>query len=131
VATRAKTDTDGQVRTEARSRPASGSTRKGRSAGVGNPPSPTDPAVVSAGMRPRAAADTVARRDSVRVRVPLLGQVGLPPADDLAFLAGVGVLAVVGAVEWPVAVLLGVGHALASRRRDKVLREFGEALEQA
>jgi hypothetical protein len=82
-------------------------------------------------MRPRAAADTVARRDSVRVQVPLLGQVGLPPADDLAFLAGVGVLAVVGAVEWPVAVLLGVGHALASRRRDKVLREFGEALEQA
>jgi hypothetical protein len=57
--------------------------------------------------------------------------VHLPPAEELAFLAGAGVLAAVGAVEWPVALLLGVGHMLATNARNKVIREFGEALEKA
>ena len=79
---------------------------------------------------PRAAAEHAARHNELRVSLPLLGPVTLPAGDELAFLAGVGVLAVVGAVEWPVAVLLGAGHALASRRGNKLLREFGEALER-
>jgi len=79
---------------------------------------------------PRAAAEHAARHNELRVSLPLLGPVTLPPTEELAFLAGVGLLAVVGAVEWPVAVLLGAGHALASRRGNKLLREFGEALER-
>jgi hypothetical protein len=61
----------------------------------------------------------------------VLGKVALPPPDELAFLAGAGLLAAAGAVDWPVAVLLGVGHVLANRRNNRVLREFGEALERA
>ena len=80
---------------------------------------------------PRAAADKATRRNSTQVTVPFLGTVKLPAADELAFLGGVGVLAVVGAIEWPVAVVLGAGHALAANRRNKVVREFGEALEKA
>jgi hypothetical protein len=80
--------------------------------------------------RPRAAADKATRRNSTEVTVPFLGTVKLPAADELAFLGGVGVLAVVGAIEWPVAVVLGAGHALAANHRNKVLREFGEALER-
>jgi hypothetical protein len=61
--------------------------------------------------------------------MPFLGTVTLPAAGELAFLGGVGVLAVVGAIEWPIAAVLGAGHLLASNQRNKVLREFGEALE--
>lgn len=81
--------------------------------------------------RPRAAADRATRRNSTEISLPVVGAVRLPAPDDLAFLGGVGVLAVVGAIEWPVAVVLGLGHALASRRGNKVVQEFGEALERA
>jgi hypothetical protein len=80
---------------------------------------------------PRAAADKATRHNSTQVSMPFLGTVKLPAADELAFLGGVGVLAVVGAIEWPIAVVLGAGYALAASRRDKVVREFGEALEKA
>jgi hypothetical protein len=81
--------------------------------------------------RPAAAADEVTRHNSTQVTLPLVGTVKLPAPEELAFLGGVGVLALVGAIEWPVAVVLGAGHALATSRRNKVLREFGEALEKA
>src|SRR5579859_7471719 len=81
--------------------------------------------------QPHEAAAKAKRTTRTRVPVPLIGHVDLPPADELAFMAGIGALAVVGAVEWPVAVVLGAGHALANLRRNKMLREFGEALERA
>jgi hypothetical protein len=81
--------------------------------------------------RTRAAAQQATSHNSVRLSLPVVGQVELPAPDELAFLAGVAVLAVVDAIEWPVAVLLGAGHVLASKRRNKVVREFGEALEKA
>jgi hypothetical protein len=55
----------------------------------------------------------------------------LPPPDQLAFLAGVGVLAAMKILEWPVALVLAVGHQLAHSHHGRVLREFGEALEEA
>jgi hypothetical protein len=81
-------------------------------------------------QHPRAAAEHTARHNEVNLSLPVMGQIGLPPPDQLAFIAGVGLLALVGLVEWPVAVLLSVGHALASRHHNKLLREFGEALEE-
>lgn len=80
---------------------------------------------------PHAAAAKARHTTRTRIELPVLGTVTLPPPDELAFLAGVGVLALVGAVEWPVALVLGAGHALAGRRRNKLIREFGEALERA
>jgi hypothetical protein len=71
------------------------------------------------------------RRDATRLTLPVVGAVTLPAKEELAFLAGVGLLAVAEIVEWPVALVLIVGHTLAKRRRDKVLRGFGEALEKA
>ncbi len=79
---------------------------------------------------PHEAAAKAKRTTRTRVTIPMVGKVNLPPTDELAYMAGIGVLAVVGAVEWPVALVLGVGHALANRRRDRLLREFGEALER-
>jgi hypothetical protein len=64
------------------------------------------------------------------VQVPSLGTVELPPANELAFLGGIGVLAVTGLVEWPVAGVLAAGHLLTTNRNNKVLHDFGEALEE-
>ncbi|TQE21115.1 hypothetical protein SipoB123_27440 [Streptomyces ipomoeae] len=58
-------------------------------------------------------------------------RVELLPPEQLAFLAGVGVLAAVEIIEWPVALVLAVGHQLAHSHHGRVLREFGEALEEA
>src|SRR5512142_1596784 len=79
---------------------------------------------------PRVAAERAARHNSVEVRLPLIGTVKLPAKEELAFLGGVGVLAVIGVIEWPVAVAVGAGHTLAVNRRNKVVREFGQALEE-
>src|SRR5437868_2109272 len=86
---------------------------------------PDTQTVASTGRTPRAAADQATRHNSTQVNLPLLGTVRLPATEELAFLGGVGVLAVVGAIEWPVAVVLAAGHTLASNRRNKVVREFG------
>jgi hypothetical protein len=75
------------------------------------------------------AARAVTRRDSTVVSLPLLGRVTLPPQDELAFLAGAVLLTAIGAVEWPVAVLMGVGFTLKRRQNNRVLQNFGEALE--
>jgi len=65
------------------------------------------------------------------VSIPLLGKVTLPPQDELAFLAGTALLAAVGVVEWPVALLMGVGFTLKHRQNNRALQDFGEALEGA
>jgi hypothetical protein len=77
------------------------------------------------------AAEQAVRQNSLEIRVPIVGEVHLPPAEDVVFIGGVAVLAVVGLVEWPMAVLLGVAHGLATNRHNKMLRAFGEALETA
>ncbi|MBV9024716.1 MAG: hypothetical protein JO362_13210 [Streptomycetaceae bacterium] len=58
-------------------------------------------------------------------------RVDLPPMDQLGFFAGLGVLAAVGLVEWPIAIAIAVGHELARSRHGRALREFGEAMEEA
>jgi hypothetical protein len=65
------------------------------------------------------------------VTLPFVGRVPLPSADELAFLAGIGALAVFGAVEWPVALILGTGRVLSHVHRWRSLAAFGDALEHA
>jgi hypothetical protein len=78
-----------------------------------------------------AAAEQAVRRDSVHLDLPVVGRLRLPAPDEVAFIGGVAVLVMVGVVEWPVGVALGVGHALATNRRNRMVRAFGEALEAA
>ncbi|MFR9805499.1 hypothetical protein ACL02T_24910 [Pseudonocardia sp. RS010] len=69
--------------------------------------------------------------NSVRVEIPGLGTVRLPAADSLAWIGGLATLAAVGILEWPVAAAIGVGHLLSRQRHLRLLRDFGEALEEA
>lgn len=50
----------------------------------------------------------------------------LPPMDRMLYYGGVGVAAVVGALEWPVAVAAGAGVWVASRARRQTSRVTGE-----
>jgi hypothetical protein len=83
--------------------------------------------------RPRGqkAADQATEQNSVRVSVPVIGIVTLPPAENLAFLGGIVLLTVLEVMEWPVAVALAAGHALATRTHNKIVQDFGRALEEA
>uniref|UniRef100_A0A5Q5CD18 Uncharacterized protein n=1 Tax=Mycobacterium sp. (strain JLS) TaxID=164757 RepID=A0A5Q5CD18_MYCSJ len=63
----------------------------------------------------RDASELVRRAQRFSVRLPLIGQVTVPPPDQLAFYGVLGVLAGVGAIEWPVAVAIGVGQAVVAR----------------
>jgi hypothetical protein len=63
------------------------------------------------------------------VHVPVVGEVTIPPTDRVAFYAGVGVLAAVGIIEWPLAAVIAAGHVLADQRFFSRLRGLGEAAE--
>jgi hypothetical protein len=71
------------------------------------------------------------RRNGLSIRLPVVGQLRLPAKEDVVFLGGVTVLAVAGLVEWPVALILAIGHELAANRHNQLLHSFGEALEAA
>jgi hypothetical protein len=55
----------------------------------------------------------------------------LPAPEQLAFYAGVGAMAVLGIMEWPVVAALVVGHLLVNTQHNKVLQSLGEAFEEA
>lgn len=80
---------------------------------------------------PHHAATRAIRKHTTRVSLPCGVDLTLPSPEHLAFYGGVGVLAILGVVEWPVATLLVVGHVLAESRHGRMLKEFGKALEQA
>lgn len=51
--------------------------------------------------------------------------------EELPFFAGVALLAVVGAIEWPIALVVAAGHMLAASRHSKDLEQLGEAMQAA
>jgi hypothetical protein len=65
-----------------------------------------------------------------RVTVPLLGEVTLPP-DKVAYYAGIGVLAALQVIEWPLALVITAGHLLADQHLSGLAQGVGEALESA
>jgi hypothetical protein len=89
-------------------------------------PDSTEPAPAE----PPAAQKQPAWPDGISVRIPRLGTISLPPREDLAFVGGIAAIAILGAIEWPIAAVLCVGHLLATNGRHKSLREFGEALDR-
>lgn len=54
-----------------------------------------------------------------------------PGLEHLAFYAGIGAVAALGMMEWPVVAALVAGHLLVTAQHNKVLQSLGEALEEA
>ena len=71
------------------------------------------------------------RTYSRRADVPMVGQVAVPPPDKLAYYAGLGVLAALQVIEWPLALVITAGHLLADQHMSRLVRGLGEALQSA
>ena len=63
----------------------------------------------------RDASELVREAEKFAVRLPLVGRIGVPPPDQLAFFGVLGALAALGAIEWPVAAAIGVGQVVVAR----------------
>ncbi|WP_243747529.1 hypothetical protein [Mycolicibacterium sp. CBMA 226] len=51
--------------------------------------------------------------------------------EQLVYYGALAALAVFEVLEWPIALAIGAGHALAQNRHNRVVQELGEALETA
>ncbi len=83
---------------------------------------------------PSSHRDVVRRvreAQSFSVNLPVLGHVQVPRPEQLAFYGALGALAAIEIIDWPVALVLGVGHALMHNEHSRVAQEIGEALEDA
>jgi len=68
----------------------------------------------------------------MKVRLPGgWGTVQVPSPERLAFYGGILTLGLVGIVDWPVALAIGIGHVLAESHHHRILEDFGKALEEA
>ena len=57
-----------------------------------------------------------------RVELPMLGEVAVPPPDKVVYYAGLGVLAALQVIEWPIAVVITAGHLLADQHFSGLVR---------
>jgi hypothetical protein len=64
----------------------------------------------------RATAQRVRDADRFALQLPVVGRVPIPRPDQLAFYGALAGLVAIELVDWPVAVAIGVGHALVSGR---------------
>ena len=71
------------------------------------------------------------RTSKISASKPRSVRLTLPAPEHLAFYAGIGAMAVLGIMEWPVAAALVVGYTLVNTQHNKVLESLGEALEKA
>ena len=76
------------------------------------------------------AAATARAAEHLTISVPLVGNRHLPRADNIAYYAGVATLVALGILEWPAALVLGVGHVLLTQQHNRAVQQFGEALEE-
>lgn len=79
----------------------------------------------------REAVDHIREGEAFAVNLPVVGQVQVPPPEQLAYYGGLAVLAAFDLIDWPVALVIAAGHVLASNQHNKMLEELGEAMEEA
>ena len=74
---------------------------------------------VSAGTSHREVTRRVRDADRFALQLPVVGRVPIPRPDQLAFYGALAGLVAIELVDWPVAVAIGVGHALVSGRPEQ------------
>ncbi len=79
----------------------------------------------------RNAVERIREAESFAMDLPVVGHVRIPRPEHLAFYGALTALAVLEIIDWPVALVLGAGHALAQKRHSQLAQELGEALEEA
>jgi hypothetical protein len=79
----------------------------------------------------QSASERIREAETVGLRLPMVGQVRIPRPDHLAYYGGLAALAALQLIEWPIALVLGVGHVLAESHHSRLAQELGDAFEQA
>ncbi len=77
------------------------------------------------------AVNKAVDKDATKVRMPVVGEVVLPPAEHLVFYVSIAAMTAIELLEWPVALVIGIGKILADNRSSTRLRAVGEAMEDA
>jgi hypothetical protein len=67
------------------------------------------------------------RRQSAKPRRAPIPEAHAP--EQLAWYSGLALMALLEVIEWPVAIVIAVGHEISHRVRSRVLREFAEGIE--
>jgi hypothetical protein len=133
-ASRSATSPPAARRTQAAKRAAASGAQAPRTAA--KPARPAGGATARSAAQPaqpaqRAAAQAIGK-ESGSIGLPWgIGPVRVPSPDRMAFYGGIAALALLGVVDWPVALVIGIGHVLADDRRHRLLADFGEALGEA
>ena len=70
-------------------------------------------------------------RTGPHLDLPFSVHVTLPPVEHLIYYGAIGLLLAVDMIDWPIAVVVAVGKALADNRHYSTLKNVGEALQQA
>ncbi len=79
----------------------------------------------SRSQRRRPATATQRRSTSVRHSRPAVKR----PHPRLGWYAGLAVMATIELIEWPLAIMMMVGHEIAHHTHSEALRDFAEGLE--
>jgi len=79
----------------------------------------------------RDAVAQIRAGETFAVNLPVVGPVTIPRPDQLAYYGGLAALAALELIDWPVALVIATGHIMASNHHNRLLEEFGEALEDA
>jgi hypothetical protein len=81
-------------------------------------------------LRSRGSAHARRSRNGTRGRSASTPRSPGKHADPrLAWYAGLALMAVFEVIEWPVAIVIAVGHEIAHRARGQALRELAEGIE--
>lgn len=79
----------------------------------------------------RSAVDKIRAAESFAVQLPIIGRVKIPRPEQLAYYGGLAALAAIEIIDWPVALIIATGHALANNHHNRIAEELGEAIEEA
>lgn len=79
----------------------------------------------------RSVVESVRNARRFEVELPVLGTVAVPPPEQIAYFAVMGLMVAFEVIEWPIAVTIAAGHLLAAEQHNHVLEEIGDALQDA
>jgi hypothetical protein len=77
----------------------------------------------------RGAVKRVREAESFTVNLPVVGRIGVPRPEELAYYGALGALAAFEIIDWPIALAIAAGHVMVSNHHNRVVQELGEALE--
>jgi hypothetical protein len=76
------------------------------------------------------AVEKIREGETFVINLPVLGRTEIPRPEQLAYYGGLAALAALELIDWPVALVIAAGHVLASNHHNRLLEEFGEAMEE-